>query len=197
MRSPRGEGQLQALSKHLNHTPPVVPAVSHSDPLLTAHYHYLSLVDASGGHGKGQGTFVQRISSNFSGEKYISPAFCRAGWGRWAGSRAPCSSLLLLHLARLPHRQSCIHTASGCPGVLVLPWPAVNVCDWKGPQGCSSTAVVLGGCRCCVCRAGESPAQPQCSPQQPNRHGRLPDPAGPAPGWSQVATQGLIWEDLC
>lgn len=104
VRSPRGEGQLQAPSKHPHHTPPVVPAVSHSDPLPAARYHYLSLMDASGGHRKGQGTFVQRISSNFSGEKYISPAFCRAGWGRWAESRAPCSSLHLLHLSQLPHR---------------------------------------------------------------------------------------------
>lgn len=61
------------------------------------------------------------------------------------------------------------HTASGCPGVLILPRPAINVCDWKGPQGCSSTPMVQGGCRFCACRTGKSPAQSRCSLQQPSK----------------------------
>lgn len=58
----------------------------HSDSLPAAHYHYLSVTAASGGHRKGQGTFIQRISSNISGGKYISPGLNGARRGKWAGS---------------------------------------------------------------------------------------------------------------
>lgn len=101
-----------------------LPAITALTPPLAAHYHYLSVTAASGGHRKGQETFVQRISSNISEGKYISPVLNGARRGKWAGSRAraPCSSLHLVHLSprRLPQHRATQGDTHFTPPVLLL-----------------------------------------------------------------------------
>lgn len=120
-----GERRLRALPKRLHRVPPAVPAGHRrSDSPLTAHYHYLSVMAASGGHRKGQGTFVRRISSNISGGKYISPVLNGARRGKRAGSRAraPCSFLHLVHLSprRLPQHRAAPGDTHFTPPALLL-----------------------------------------------------------------------------
>lgn len=98
--SPRGDVKRPGPFQPLRQVPRGVPAGHRrSGCPLAAHYHYLSVTAASGDHRKGQGTFIRRISSNISGGKYISPLLNGAGRGKWAGSRAPRSSLHLVHLS--------------------------------------------------------------------------------------------------